>query len=318
MIPRIAASAILASSLFTAPAAGHPGRGIQVDSRGRVWFIDTTRDILWRLDGGELTLVRRGVHSDRLLLVGDSAVTAEEYHAGVLGPRLQRLAADTSRVGREDAVHLAADPLSFVALDSAENAYFVLMGRALMLTPGDSIVQRAHGLGGAPALAAATRPDGWLYVVVDNRVWEIPTIGTGKPGVTDSTTFRLVSGVAAGDSARVCIADYLGQRVFLYTGETGVTRGTPWYPVGVAIGPDGACYALERRFQYGGAGRVFDWASDLFGTPRVRRITATGPAEVVAVVRRAGGALPLVTLVLAAAAVVVLAFRVRRRPRPAS
>lgn len=318
MIFRTASLAILAFSLVTARADAHPGRGIQVDSRGRVWFVDTARDILWRLDGGVLTPVRRGVHSDRLFLVGDSAVTAEEYFATTVGPRLARLAADSTNPRHTDAVHLAADTLSLVAVDASGNAYFVFAGRALVLTPTDSIVQRAHGLGGEHALAAATRPDGWLYLVIENRVWEIPTLSTGMPAVTDSTTFKLVSGVAAGDSARVCIADYLGRRVYLYLGDKGITRGTRWYPVGVAIGPDGACYALERRFQYGGVAGALDWASGLLGTPRVRRIDPAGLTEVVTVVRRGGMLVPILTLALAAVVAALLWRRARRRAQPAA
>ena len=317
MIARLASLVILFVLAFGRQAIGHPGRGIQVDSRGRVWFVDTVRDILWRIDGDVLVPAARGVHSDRLLLVGDSGVTAEQYFTAVIGPRLLRLAGDSTHPMRADAIHLAADTLSLVAVDAPGNAYFVIAGRLLVLTPGDSIVQRVHGLPGAHALAAAVRPDGWVYVVIENRVWELPPIGDTRPMVSDSAAFEFVSGVATADSARVCIADYLGRRVHVYQGDKGVTRDVrwPWYPVGVAAGPDGACYTLERRFQYGGMAGALNWAADLLGTPRVRRIDAEGQAVVVAVVGQSGALLPVLTLVLAAVAVTLMWRRARRRAR---
>lgn len=320
MISRLASLVILFLLALAGPATAHPGRGIQVDARGRIWFVDTVRDVLWRIDGDVLVPVMRGVHSDRLLLVGDSGVTAEQYFTAVIGPRLTRLAADSTSPAHTDAIHLAADTLSLVALDARGNAYFVIAGRLLVLTPGDAIVQRVHGLPGAHALAAAVRPDGWVYVVIENRVWELPPIGDVRPMVSDSAAFELVSGVAAADSARVCISDYLGRRVHLYQGDTGVTREVrwPWYPVGVAAAPDGACYVLERRFQYGGMAGALNWAADLLGTPRVRRIDADGRAVVVAVVGHPGALLPVLTLLVAVVAVTLVWRRARRRARAAA
>jgi len=320
VISRLASLVILFLLALAGPATAHPGRGIQVDARGRIWFVDTVRDVLWRIDGDVLVPVMRGVHSDRLLLVGDSGVTAEQYFTAVIGPRLTRLAADSTSPAHTDAIHLAADTLSLVALDARGNAYFVIAGRLLVLTPGDAIVQRVHGLPGAHALAAAVRPDGWVYVVIENRVWELPPIGDVRPMVSDSAAFELVSGVAAADSARVCISDYLGRRVHLYQGDTGVTREVrwPWYPVGVAAAPDGACYVLERRFQYGGMAGALNWAADLLGTPRVRRIDADGRAVVVAVVGHPGALLPVLTLLVAVVAVTLVWRRARRRARAAA
>ena len=315
MRSRLASFVVLLMVAVAGTAAAHPGRGIRVDARGRVWFVDTFRDILWRFDGNTLVPVKRGVHSDRLLLVGDSAMTAEDYLAANLLPRLQRMAGDSTHPGRANAIRLAGDPLSFVALDTAGNAYFVIAGHLLVLTPGDSVIQRVHGLPGFPAAAAAVRPDGWVYLVIDNRVWEVPPPGDSGGMVSDTTAFELVSGLAAGDSARVCVTDYLGRKVHLYQGDKGVIRSVrwPWYPVGAAIGPDGACYVLERRFQYGGIAGALNWAADLLGTPRVRRIDAAGGAEMVAVVGRGGALVPVITLIVAVIAVTLIWRRARRR-----
>jgi hypothetical protein len=314
---RLATLLLLLVPSLAGTAGAHPGRGIQVDGRGRVWFVDTVRDILWRIDGGVLVPVARGVHSDRLLLAGDSAVTAEDYFAALIGPRLVQLGRDSTRSFRDGAMRLAADPASFVALDAAGNAYFVLAGHLLVLTPADSLIERAHGLPVALPLAAAVRSDGVVYLVIENRVWQLaPNRGTA-PLVSDSAAYTFVSGVAVGDSGRLCVADYLGRRVYSYHGDAGVARGVrwPWYPVGVAAGPDGSCYVLERRFRYGGIAGALDWAVDLMGTPRVRRVDASGRAEVVAVVGHPGAVLPILTLGAAVVAILLLRRRARRSSR---
>ena len=60
MIPRLASLVILLLLALAGSATAHPGRGIQVDGRGRIWFVDTVRDILWRIDGDVLVPVARG------------------------------------------------------------------------------------------------------------------------------------------------------------------------------------------------------------------------------------------------------------------
>jgi hypothetical protein len=286
-----------------------------------VWFVDTARDVLWRLDvRGAVVAVARGPHSDRLLLVGDSAVTAEEYFAAVLVPRLERLRRDERFPSRGDAVRLAADPLTLAALDRDGNAYFLLNGSLLVLTPGDSLRERAHGLPPGSAVSASVARDGSVYVVVGDRVWDIPPEG-GVRAVTDSGAFGFVSAVAARDSGGSCIVDYGARRIHVYGGEGGVTRDVrwPWYPAGVAAGPDDACYVLERRFAYAGlSGVLARWTRDLLGTPRVRRVDAAGAAEVLTVVARRLTVVPLLTFATGLAALVALGIAARRRRRVAA
>lgn len=301
------------------PVAAHPGRGIVVDSRGRVWFLDTVRDVLWRVDDGALVPVRRGVHSDRLVLVGDSAVTAEEYFDAVLHPRLERLAADSSHPRRADARGLADAPLAFLAVDRHGNAHFVLHGRVLMLAPDDSIRARAGGLTDEPPVAAGLGADGGLYVVVGNRVWGVAPTG-GVFTVSDTGAYAFVSGVAVPSDTVLCVTDYAARTVHVYVGAGGSARavGWPWYPVGLAAGPDGACYSLERKFRYGGIAGALNWARDLLGTPRVRRLGPGGEADVLVVVRRPGLFVPLLSLLVAGGALLAVWIVARRRTRAAA
>ncbi len=319
---RVLGTVVLTALLALAAApvlAAHPGRGIVVDSRGRVWFVDTVRDVLWRAEDGALVAVRRGVHSDRLVLVNDSALTAEEYFEGVLQPRLQQLAADSSHPRRADALGLAGTPLAFLAVDRHGNAHFLLHGRVLMLTPDDSIRARAGGLTDEAPVAAGLGADGGLYVVVGNRVWGVaPTAGVFT--VSDTGAYEFVSGVAVPSDTVLCVTDYAARTVHVYAGAGGSTRTVawPWYPGGLAAGPNGACYSLEWKFRYGGETRALAWASDLLGGPRVRRLGPGGDAQVLVVVRRLGVAVPLVTLFAAAGGLFAVWTFARRRTRPAA
>ncbi len=319
--PRAAAVLAVLLTVSATTLAAHPGRGIAVDGRGRIWFVDTARDILWRLDGRDgLVRVAGGMHSDRLFLIGDSAVTAESHFATALVPRFERLRQDMTFPSRGDAVRLAGDPFAFAALDRDGNAYFLLNGSLLVLTPTDSLRERAHGLPLGSAVSASVARDGSVYLVVGNRVWDIPR-GGGVRAATDTGAFAFVSAVAARDSAGTCVVDYGARRVHVYGGEGGMVRDVrwPWYPVGAAAGPDGACYVLERRFAYGGLGGVVGgWMRDLLGTPRVRRIDHAGAAETLVVVAHRLTVVPLLTLTLALAGVVGLWLTWRRRGRVAA
>ncbi len=303
---------------LAAPAAAHPGRAIVVDGRGRVWFVDTSRDILWRVDGpGVLVSVASGRHSDRLVLVGDSAVTAEDYFATTLGPRLERLAADSSFPRRGDAVRLAGTPLAFATLDREGNAYFLLNGSLLMLTPDDSLRERTHGLPAGSAVSTSVAPDGSVYIVAGNRIWDVPP-GRGVRAATDPGAFEFVSAVAARSGGGTCIVDYGKRSIHVYGDERGTVREVnwPWYPVGTAGAPDGACYVLERRLGYGGAVHaLLGWTTKVLGGPRVRLVDASGNATLVVAVGGAGIVWPLATFLVAAGAlggIWALARRLRR------
>src|SRR5574341_321320 len=66
-------------------ASAHPGRGLIVDSRGRVYFLDAIHNRLWRWDAtGGLTSLLSGIHSDHLLLgPGDTVYAGHDYYDGL-------------------------------------------------------------------------------------------------------------------------------------------------------------------------------------------------------------------------------------------
>jgi DNA-binding beta-propeller fold protein YncE len=56
-------------------AAAHSGSGISVDSRGRVYFNDTHRNVVWRIElSGQLTRVARDIHTNVLDVTADGSL----------------------------------------------------------------------------------------------------------------------------------------------------------------------------------------------------------------------------------------------------
>ncbi len=58
------------------PATAHVGSAITVDGAGRVYFIDTTRDLVWRLErSGALEVVAEGIHANAISVAVGGALT---------------------------------------------------------------------------------------------------------------------------------------------------------------------------------------------------------------------------------------------------
>jgi sugar lactone lactonase YvrE len=71
----VAALRVLASFLLGA-AAVHSGSGITVDSAGRVYFDDTARNVVWRIEAdGSLTAVAHDVHTNLLQVDDDGSLS---------------------------------------------------------------------------------------------------------------------------------------------------------------------------------------------------------------------------------------------------
>lgn len=67
--------ALLLCAVSPAAARGHVGAAIAVDAAGRVYFVDTARNRLWRLElDGRLTILAEGVHTDRMAVGPDGTV----------------------------------------------------------------------------------------------------------------------------------------------------------------------------------------------------------------------------------------------------
>ncbi len=191
-------------ALAPAPAHAHVGRAIAVDRQGRVYFVDTIRNRLWRIErDGRLTLVQGGIHSDTLLLSssGELYVQGAYYDGVAFRSTWWRIPASGRPVAIAATLVPARDTLP-KAVDARGNVFTADYGQ--------QIVQRID-------------PDGQITTV-----------------------------------ARV---------------------SWPWHPTGVAVGPGGEVYVLERNGNYRNLwGAVVNVApvADLFGNPRVQMIAPDG------------------------------------------
>lgn len=65
----------LAVGLSASPAVAHIGAAIAVDGQGRIYFVDTTRDRLWRIErSGRLTLLAEQVHTNVIAVTRSGTV----------------------------------------------------------------------------------------------------------------------------------------------------------------------------------------------------------------------------------------------------
>jgi len=195
---------ILCSAALAALAVAHPGRAINVDPAGRVYFIDTIRNRLWRVErDGRLTLIKDGVHSDALIL------------------------------------------------GSAGELY-----------------------------AAHDYYDGTAF---RTRWWRVTASGTVTPalaGEVPAHDARPKDVDAQGNRYEADDAHHLVRRIAPRGEVTTVLRlRWPWYPTGVAVGPAGAVYVLERNGDYHGfwgAVNSLRPIAQLTGNPRIQVITPDG------------------------------------------
>lgn len=163
---RLPLGLVLLAVLGLGVAWAHVGAGLAVDGAGRVHFIDTARDILWRVEhDGRLTRVASGIHRDGLRILADgtpeplpeergalfSATAPNGVRYRISGHRILRVAAGGAETpfagdslpGYADGVGLAARfsrPLR-LSSDSAGNLYIADYGnhRIRKITPAGHV-----------------------------------------------------------------------------------------------------------------------------------------------------------------------------------
>ena len=128
----------LASVGFT-PAAVHFGSGISIDSSGRVYFADTKRNVVWRIEAdGRLTRVAEDVHTNVLHVTDDGSIhyppggyPREPFWYTVHGPGGQAYGTVRNSVVRL----LSNDSWETIAGDSLSGYRDGPVGSALFKTP---------------------------------------------------------------------------------------------------------------------------------------------------------------------------------------
>jgi sugar lactone lactonase YvrE len=308
------------------------GTGIDVDREGRLYFVDTLHNRIWRLDpDGKLTATAENMHLDFLII-------GEDGNLYLINEGVWKL----TRQGQLLEVLLPADTPKAIgrpfAVDRHGGIYFtngdIDLRRESQIyrrTPEGTVTLVAgtewgykDGKGPEAKLgrvnSAAWGPDGSLYVLdEEQRIRKVDREGTVSTldhseeacqaeGGEESSVRTM--GIALDAESNLYVANYWKRRVFKLTPDgrisTVLISRWPWVPVGVAVyAPGSDVYVIERMGNpYGPSGLLqVSTLEDRLGSPRVRKVTPDGTIVTLAVVEGERGlfiiAAPFIVVVLA-------------------
>jgi len=337
--------AVIAVCLFAGREANaHVGTGIDLDRQRRIYFTDTYHNCIWRLESnGTLTSVLRGVHLDYLIVGEDGYVYVINDGIWKISPQGEMTEVLNSKQFRE-----GGRPL---CIDSQANIYLINSDPQLQRvpeiykrTPEGTVALIAGGeepQQDAQAVQAKFRhinsavcaPDGSFYVRDDQYIRRIARDGTvltlahgEDASMAEDGEERLVRsmGMAVDIAGNVYVANYWKRAVMKVTADgkvsTMATSRWPWVPVGVAVSGN-IIYVLERMGNPYGPSTILEVSTlaDRLGSPRVRKVSPDGVITTLVVVRGERGmaviVLPLILVILVAAALFVWLVRKRRAKR---
>jgi len=297
----------------------HVGTGIDVDAQGRVYFIDTSNNRIWRADPrGKLTVVARDVHANGLLLDGDGSlyVGDGDYRGDGSITNIWRIGADGSKTPIVQP-SWKGKVLGYVAVDGGGNIYRWngdnqqrRQSQIIKQTPSGQVTVLAGGdWGQSDGKGAAAKfgevgamtwgPDGSLFVTDGGAVRRVAMDGSvstlsGKPlakfagAAADEPRIPALLGLAVGPLGNVYGADHDNRCVHRISSDGSITVAArsrwPWSPTGVAYS-QGRLYVLERWGHY-----YSPLSSLLKMRPRVRVIATDGKVSTLATI----GSLPKV------------------------
>lgn len=290
--------------LVAASALGHPGTGIAVDARGRVYF--TNLKSVWRWEpGGRVTEIVPDVHTHALRLEQDGGLVGEDLHYDStrnqwvtaiwrLSPEGYLSRGQTSdespfdfsgAVGADGSIYFSRldnnrRDVSEIYRQRPDGRKELLAGGAYGYADGAGKAARFGAIG-----ALAVGQDGAVYatdapairrIAPDGRV---TTLARGGQLLKPTLVSRLTGGrsghlmgIALDAAGNAFVANCGGGRVVKVTPGGAVTSVLEsegaWSPTGVTLAR-GELYVLE----WGGAASV-----------RVRRLSARGEATTLAVV----------------------------------
>jgi len=296
---RVIILSVVGACLLAATALAHPGSGILVDARGRVYFLDTGSG-LWKIDTNG----------------GLSHISPLRNHWIALDPSdrftQSRLPTDPGR----DWVITAAgsNPTMLISTDfplvigQDENLYYPSARET------DVRIMRTSPTGGTSAFVTlprsvagaalgwinglATGPNGSIYYTENSAVRRITARGevstvatvaalTNGPAIPGSDSRPYLRGLKVNTKGMVYVADAADARLIKITPEGKVTSilqlESPWAPTDVALFGE-IVYVLE--FTHDAGDDRTTWM------PRIRKITPDGKSTIIMTVDQMPGARP--------------------------
>ncbi|MBI3950890.1 MAG: hypothetical protein HY314_10610 [Acidobacteria bacterium] len=306
-------------ALLADRAGAHIGTGIDSDQQGRIYFADTIRNRIWRIEAdGQLIPLASDIHTNFLVVADDGNVyVVHDYFEGEFKWVVWKITPEGHMAESLRSAKLEGDVGELITIDRHGNVYFLRQFKVLMMTP-EGHVSTLTDSGWSQPRYKAWSPDGSLYVVRDNSIHKVSLNGSvsmlaGGPDGEDQ--FERPLSLAVDGQGNVYVADYRNRRVRKITPDgqvATVTRsGWLWYPSGVTVAA-GDVYVLEYQGDYHSWTRpVLALVADLIGNPRVRKISPGGTvATVVSVAneRRRG----IVGAAFTVGALAVFVWRIRR------
>jgi sugar lactone lactonase YvrE len=332
---------ILACIFLPRTVSAHTGFGIVVDRQGRVVFLDSTRNQVWRIDAnGKLTSLAADKHGNTLVPDADGDLFVEHFNASLWKITPEGSVSEVKIPGRKQ--YGMGSLHELLAVDREGNFYFsgtndFYSGAPgiVRMTPAGEITTLAGGIIGhadgqgdharfTDLRAAAWGPDGALYVTDRQSVRRVSLDGTvttlagdAAPGFVDgpgqTARFERLLGLAFDPTGSLLVVDTDNFRVRKISpdGHVSTVRQTqrPWKPAGVAVAGD-VIYVLELRFI------PLPLVQHWFTTHRVRQITPDGTITTLVTVGGGGGI--LLTGVLGVVVLAAWQWRRRRRRRKAA
>ena len=226
-------------------AAAHEGWGIVPDSRGRIFFTDIPRNIIWRLDpDGSVVAVRERTHSHALVSIADGSVYGVHVDE-------REAVGSVWRIDGEGRTHTLLPPtrdlplgLQSFLIDTDGTMYSAIgwapAGRVSLLRRRvDGIAERvAQGFTAIDGMAWA--PDGAILLTDGpflKRVQDSDVEILGGGALTETRWSADLMGVVADGSGGAFVADFAGGRILDVGRHAGVAleyaANFPWSPTGI-------------------------------------------------------------------------------------
>src|SRR5712691_10625497 len=185
----IAVAVLLCCAFFPGLVPAHVGTGIDLDCQGRVYFIDTLHNRIWRLDtDGTLTSVAQDMHLDVLVIGDDGNVYVIKEDVWRITPQgnateVLRSTEIPKEMGRPFAIDRQAN-IYFtngdIQLKSKSQIFRRTPAGKISLVAGSDWGQQ-DGRGSEARFtklnSAAWGPDGSLYVLDEERVRKVTPVG---------------------------------------------------------------------------------------------------------------------------------------------